>query len=404
MGAPEPGVRIVPRMSSLARRSTHAQPYGRSNPRLLLISRYRTSAGNGFGREGGREARADRRARRQVRTASSAAARASSGRAPRSASRSIRRRTGGSPAATFASAAESRTCSGLFGNSRSVQESASRAKPARRSLRRDPRRAPGRRRLLRAMRKGLSIGSTARSAWRFSSPLKPRAPFGASRSLFLGNLLQRARGPGRPPTRRPRRGHDPIERRRLDLVERVVGRVVIVEVPRRVLRGGRNSGTPAACSGPMSAPPPASALSAPAPSGSRIARSPPGAPRRRALPSSPVRTGRRCRCRPRSPRRVSGAPQRARERRLCRPARPFSSLAKSTTRTVRRGLTGSCPISRAASMTIPQPAPSSIAPLPRSQESRWRPRSTISSGLLPAGDLADHVRRLGRRQVAGSRA
>ena len=48
---------------------------------------------------------------------------------------------------------------------------------------------------------------------------------------------------------------------------------------------------------------------------------------------------------------------------------------------VRGGCFGSWPMSRAASMTIPHPAPSSIAPVPRSQESRCAPRSTISSGL-----------------------
>ena len=63
------------------------------------------------------------------------------------------------------------------------------------------------------------------------------------------------------------------------------------------------------------------------------------------------------------------------------PARPFSSLAKSTTRIVRRGCGESAAICRAASITIPQPAPSSIAPVPRSQESRCAPRRTISSGF-----------------------
>ena len=51
---------------------------------------------------------------------------------------------------------------------------------------------------------------------------------------------------------------------------------------------------------------------------------------------------------------------------------------KSTTRTVRRGARPTAAMTRAASSTIAQPAPSSMAPVPRSHESRCAPSSTTS--------------------------
>ena len=51
------------------------------------------------------------------------------------------------------------------------------------------------------------------------------------------------------------------------------------------------------------------------------------------------------------------------------------------TRMVRAGCFGSFAIMAPAAIEMPMPAPSSIAPVPRSQESRWPPITTTSSGF-----------------------
>ena len=53
---------------------------------------------------------------------------------------------------------------------------------------------------------------------------------------------------------------------------------------------------------------------------------------------------------------------------------------KSTTRTVRRGRRFSFFISRSASHVTMHPPPSSVEPVPTSQESKWPPTTTTSSG------------------------
>ena len=111
----------------------------------------------------------------------------------------------------------------------------------------------------------------------------------------------------------------------------------------------------------------------------------------------PRRPARRCRAagrgrsRSRSPRPGSRSESFTEAKYAALPRVPFSSFIQATTRTVRRGTRPSDFSSATAPIDAVTPMPSSIAPVPRSQLSRWPETSTTCSGDLAARQVGDDV-------------